>query len=108
MLENNFIFTLTENQLIEKLIDDSNLQLNHMVLLKGGGLPEHYSNSNVYLLIIKGRMSLVLEEQEPHFYSAGQIVRIPYHTKMNIKNYEEDRLEFFVVKAPSPKSFGGH
>jgi hypothetical protein len=106
MLENIFRFTLTENQLIEKLIDDSNLQLNHMVLSEGGGLPEHYSNSNVYLLIIKGCMSLILEEQEPHFYCAGQIIRIPYHTKMNIKN-NKDRLEFFVVKAPSPASFGG-
>ncbi len=107
MLEKNYNFSVSDVKNIEKLIDDDNLQLNHMVLPKGEGLPEHYSNSNIYMLVIRGNLSLTLDEQEQHVYNAGQIIGIPYHTKMNVKNCDEDILEFFVIKAPNPRNYGG-
>lgn len=42
MLEKNYNYSLPDIKNIEKVIDDDNLQLNHMVLAKGDGLPEHY------------------------------------------------------------------
>lgn len=107
MHEKIYDFSTSETKNIEKLIDDDHLLLNHMVLPKGEGLPEHYSNSNVYMIVIKGSMTLVLDEQEPHLYSCGQIINIPYHTKMNVNNFNESILEFFVIKSPNPRSFGG-
>ncbi len=74
-----------------------------MVLQKGEELPDHYPNSNVYLIIIRDQMSVSLNEQLPASYSKGCIINIPYKTKMHIHNENEGILEFFVVKAPSPK-----
>lgn len=105
MLEKLYNFTRPEEKIIEKIVDDENVVLNHMVLTKGTGLPEHYSNSNVYMIIVKGTMTIQLDEQEPHRYQSGGILNIPYNVKMNVKNLDDDILEFFVVKAPNPKDY---
>nr|WP_314464163.1 cupin domain-containing protein [uncultured Clostridium sp.] len=106
MLEKNFDFSIQDTKNIEKLVDDDNLQLNHMILPKGDRLPEHYSNSNVYMIIVRGNMSLELDQQGVHQYHAGQIIAIPYHAKMNVVNSDDEILEFFVVKAPNPAEYG--
>lgn len=106
MLEKNYKFTVSDTKNIERIIDDDNVNINHMVLTTGTGLPEHYSNSNVYMIIVRGTITLKLCEQEPQKYVAGQIIRIPYNVKMNVNNFDEEVLEFFVVKSPSPKHYG--
>jgi quercetin dioxygenase-like cupin family protein len=106
MLEKVYNFSTTEDiKKIEKIIDDEPVMINHMVLPKGTGLPEHYSNSNVYMIIIRGNMTLKLNEQEPQQYSYGRIINIPYNTKMDVNNFDEDILEFFVVKSPNPRNY---
>lgn len=105
MLEKVYLFSTEDTKNIEKLIDDEPLLINHMVLTKGTGLPEHYSNSNVYMIIIRGKMTLKLDEQEAHQYTGGQIINIPYHSKMNVNNFDDDILEFFVVKSPNPRNY---
>lgn len=105
MIEKLYSFTATEEKVIEKIVSDENADLNHVVLTKNDCLPEHYSNSNVYLIAVKGVITLQLNEQEEHSYPAGSIVNVPYKTKMNVSNKHDDVLEFFIVKAPSPRSF---
>lgn len=105
MLEKTYAFSIGNEKNIEKMIDDNDVVVNHIVLPKGAALPEHYSNSNVYLIIVRGQMTLKLAEEECHQYQYGQVVNIPYHVKMSIINFNEDVLEFFVVKAPNPKNY---
>lgn len=105
MIEKTYNFTRTSDKLIEKVMADDNLAINHMVLNQGQALPEHFSNSNVYLIVIRGTISLQLAEQPAHSYPAGSIINIPYNIKMNVSNQAEETLEFFVVKAPSPTFF---
>ncbi|WP_372996518.1 cupin domain-containing protein [Lutispora sp.] len=105
MLEKQYKYTITTEKTIERIIDDENVNINHMVLNKGERFPEHYSNSNVYMIVIKGILSLQLDEQETHSYAKGEIVNIPFNTKMNVFNENEDLLEFFVVKSPCPKNY---
>lgn len=38
-----------------------------------------------------------------HEYDAGTLLKIPYRTKMNVKNLHPATLELIVVKAPAPK-----
>jgi quercetin dioxygenase-like cupin family protein len=106
MLEQKFAFTVTDENVIEKVIEDDNAAINHMVLRNGEALPEHYSNSNVYMIVARGEITLRLGEQEPHAYPTGSIVTIPYRTKMNVYNAQDIVTEIFVVKAPSPKHMG--
>lgn len=107
MIEKRYGFTIAEKEIdervIEKIVDDDNVVINHMLLLKNTGLPVHYSNSNVYMIIISGQMTIKLNDGEPNTYSNGSILNIPFNTKMNVDNYSEELLEFFVVKAPNPK-----
>lgn len=106
MIEKEYNFKTSSNtKLIEKIISDENVDLNHVLFYKDDALPEHYSNSNVYLIIVSGKISVQLDNQDTHIYQAGSIVNVPYKTKMNISNRHEELLEFFIVKAPSPKSF---
>ena len=103
MIEKEYKYKLTDVKIIERIISDDNVNINHMVLQKGDELPIHYSNSNVYLIIVHGMMSISLNEDKPASYFKGSIINVPYKIKMHIYNESEDTLEFFVVKAPSPK-----
>lgn len=106
MLEKVFNFKRLDEKVIERVIDDDNLALNHMIFIKETGLPEHYSNSNVYMVVVRGVLTLKLNDQEPHKYSQGQIINISYNVKMNVNNFDEEVLELFVIKAPNPKYYG--
>ena len=105
MIEKLYDFSKKDTKQIEKLVDDESILINHMILPKGEGVPEHYSNSNVYMVIIKGIMTLKLDDQEPQKYTHGKIVSIPYNTKMNVYNFDECVLDFFVLKSPNPTNY---
>lgn len=103
MIEKPYAFTQSNTKIIEKIIEDDHAAINHMILAKNDALPEHYSNSNVYLIIVRGVITTKLGETEEQVYSAGNIIAIPFETKMRISNQDELIAEFFVIKAPSPK-----
>ncbi len=105
MIEQIFKYSTGNEKAVEKLIQDDNVHYIHMLFNKGEGLPEHFSNSMVYMTVVKGRLTIQLGEQEPHPYEAGTVLKIPYQTKMNVGNKDDDLLELIVVKAPAPGTF---
>lgn len=106
MIETNYEFKNSDTKLIEKIVDDDNIHLNHIILAKNQNMPEHFSNSNVYLVIVQGEMCLTLNDQKPHDYSHGSIINVPYNTKMLIQNENSPLMDFFVVKSPNPRDIG--
>ena len=104
MIEQKFNLSRGNEKAVEKIIFDENVHYLHMVFNKDEGLPEHYSNSNVYMTVIRGLLSIGLSDQEVHEYEAGTLLKIPFQTKMNVKNLHSETLELIVVKAPAPKS----
>ena len=105
MIEKVYKYSTTDEKAVEKLIMDENVNYIHMVFGKGEGVPEHYSNSNVYMNIIRGKLTIQLNDQEPHSYEKGSLLEIPYNTKMNVGNRDEATLELIVVKAPAPQNY---
>ncbi|HOQ79944.1 MAG TPA: cupin domain-containing protein [Candidatus Cloacimonadota bacterium] len=105
MIEKHYNYTDSQEKVIEKIIDDENLHLNHAILPKGDRLPEHYSNSNVYLIIIRGEMTAQFNDQEAKKYNHHSFLNVPFNTKMNIINEGEETLEFFIVKTPNPANY---
>jgi quercetin dioxygenase-like cupin family protein len=104
MVEKLYPFTKTDKKCIEKLIDDDVAAINHIILPYKESVPDHDSNSNVYLIIVSGTMSATLNNQPTHEYSTGTILSIPFQTQMKISNQlEGSMLEFFIMKAPSPR-----
>lgn len=104
MIEQIYKMTLGNDKAVERVIMDDNIHYIHMVFNKNEGLPEHYSNSTVYMSVIRGKLSIALDEQEIHNYEAGTILKIPYNTKMNVNNLDNEVLELIVVKAPAPQN----
>lgn len=102
MVEKTFKITIGNERNIEKVIQDENIHYIHMVFGKDEGLPEHFSNSTVYMTVVRGILSVSLDEQEIHKYQAGTVLKIPFQTKMNVRNKDADVLELIIVKAPAP------
>ena len=102
MIEQVYKISTSNEKAIEKVIYDENLHYLHMVFNKDQGLPEHFSNSNVYMTVVRGTLSIGLNDHEIHKYSNGTLLKIPVNTKMNVKNLDADTLELIVVKAPAP------
>ncbi|MBP7174715.1 MAG: cupin domain-containing protein [Thermoclostridium sp.] len=103
MVEQIFNLARGDIKAVEKVIFDENVHYLHMVFNQGEGLPEHFSNSNVYMTVIRGKLSIGLNDQEVHEYEAGTLLKIPVQTKMNVRNLCSDTLELIIVKAPAPK-----
>ena len=102
MIEKTFNLSKGNEKAVEKVIFDENIHYLHMVFNKDEGLPEHFSNSNVYMTVVRGTLSIGLNDQEIHKYSNGTLLKIPVNTKMNVKNFNDETLELIVVKAPAP------
>jgi quercetin dioxygenase-like cupin family protein len=103
MIESVYQLAATNEKSIQKLILDENLQYIHMVFPDGEGLPVHLSNSNVYMTVVRGRLSIGLGDQEVRSYPAGTVLKIPVGTRMNVRNLDAEVLELIVVKSPVPK-----
>jgi len=103
MIEKEYKLSRGDGRVIEKVLLDENLHYLHLLLGEGDGPPEHDSNANVYMTVVRGRLSIGLGGQEPREYEAGTLLKIPPDTKMNIKNLRPETLELIIVKAPAPK-----
>jgi quercetin dioxygenase-like cupin family protein len=103
MLEKVFQMTRTNEKTIEKVIQDENVHYMHMVLPENEGMPIHRTNANVYMAVIRGRLTIGLEDNAANQYESGTILIIPEGTMMNARNTEKEVLELTVVKAPAPK-----
>ena len=104
MIEKVFQNSRSNEKTIERVIMDENLHYMHMIFGKDEGLPEHFANSNVYMTVVRGTLSIGLDDQTIHEYVAGNILKIPVKTKMNVTNRHSDVLELIIVKAPAPQA----
>jgi len=103
MIETIYPVTVSDQKTIEKIVDDDQAMINHIILPRGEAVPEHDSNSNIYLVVVRGQITLRLGTQESEVYPQGRIIGVPYQTHMRISNGNDETLEFFVVKAPNPR-----
>lgn len=102
MIEKVFKMTTGNEKTIEPVIQDELLHYMHMILNKDEALPVHFSNSNVYMTVLRGTLSIALGDRETHEYSSHTILKIPEGTKMNVRNLYDETLEITVVKVPAP------
>jgi quercetin dioxygenase-like cupin family protein len=103
MVEQAYQLATANGKSVRKVILDENLHYIHMVFPQGEGLPEHLSNSNVYMTVVRGNLSIGLDDQEVHAYPAGTVLKIPDKTKMNVRNLDREVLELIIIKVPAPR-----
>lgn len=102
MIEKAFSLSQSTEKTIEKVVMDDNVHYLHMLFPNGAGTPKHITNSNVYMSVVRGVLTLELGEQPPHEYAAPTLVKIPNETMMYAHNTHAECLELIVVKAPAP------
>lgn len=104
-MEKAYQFNQSTDKLIEKILDDDVVMINHIILNRGETLPQHDSNSNVYIIIVRGAVTMQLGNDPEKRYEHGTIINIPGEITMNITNADSEQVEFFIVKAPSPRLY---
>ncbi|MDD4103806.1 MAG: hypothetical protein PHU89_02210 [Bacilli bacterium] len=104
MIEKVFKMSSSDLHVIEPVIKDENIHFMHMVLGEGESLKTHYTNANLYMTVVKGILSLSLQDEPFKKYEKGTILRIPINIKMNAQNHDKEILELYVVKAPKPEN----
>ena len=102
LVEKVFFNAQTNEKTIEKVIVDDNVHYLHLVFPKGDGLPIHQSNANMYMTVIRGLLSIGLNNNDTQIYTKGTVLNIPCNTTMNVRNENEDILELIIVKTPVP------
>ena len=60
MIEQIFQLSKGNEKVVEKEVQDDNIHYIHMIFNKEEGLPEHFSNSNVYMTVVRGKLSIGL------------------------------------------------
>lgn len=102
MVEKVFSLARGDAKAVEKVLFDENVHYLHLVLPEGDALPEHPSNANIYMTVVRGLLSIALDGQELHEYPAGTMLTFPANTKMLVRNLDSSALELIIVKAPAP------
>ena len=101
----SYTFSLkAQEKVVEKVVDDENVVINHIVLPQGDSLPPHRGNSHVHMIVLRGTLTLKLGEAAPKSYPSGEIVPILFQTPMEVSNQDKEPVEFFVIKSPNPKA----
>ena len=63
MIEQVFSMSKGEDKLIKRLIANEHVNINHMILNKGEGLPDHDSNASAYMHVLQGTVSIAEKQR---------------------------------------------
>ena len=103
MTEQIFTYSVTDEKTIERIIQSEPVHVNHMVLPEGESFPEHAANAQVYMAVLRGALTIHLNDHEPHTYERGTVLVIPKGTKMKGTNLRGDVLELLIFKSFADK-----
>lgn len=98
MIEKKYELYQGDDFKIEKLVMNKPGQYIHMVFPKGKGLPIHKSNAELFMTVVRGALSLKLNNQDTEIIKSGTMVNIPIDTLMNVSNQNDETCELIVVK----------
>jgi quercetin dioxygenase-like cupin family protein len=103
---NEIIYALAqgEGKVIEKPVIDEHVNLIHFILPQGEGVPIHVSNANLYMVVVRGTLSITLGKDPTQVHEKGQVLNVPYGILMHIRNAHPETLELLVIKTPVPGS----
>lgn len=98
MIEKLYKYSLTDKDLFENVISDDNLKLNHVIIESGKVFPRHKTDAQVYIIILKGELSIEIGDQEGKRFGVGDVINIPFDIETTLGNKGNEITEVFVVK----------
>ncbi|PKM94638.1 MAG: hypothetical protein CVU84_08965 [Firmicutes bacterium HGW-Firmicutes-1] len=97
-MEKVYNYTITNQEIFENVFKDDKVLMNHVVVPPGKVFPKHPTDAIVYVLIIRGELSITFENNETKIFKVGQVVNLSKGVNSELGNRGEDLLELFVVK----------
>ncbi len=97
-MEKVYHYTITDQEIMENIFKDEKILMNHVIVPPGKVFPKHSTDATVYALIIRGKISIAIENNEPKTFTAGQLINIPKGVITELGNRGDETLELFVVK----------
>ncbi len=96
----NNVISLTASAVkkIERIVEDPQFHLVHMVFNTDEGLPIHPAHANLYMTVLSGTLSIQLNEDPLLIVRAKSVVKVPFGTVMNVRNLHPEQLELLVIK----------
>ena len=76
-------YTITDQEIFENVFKDEKLLMNHVIVPPGKVFPKHPTDAIVYILIVRGELSLAVENSEPETFKVGQLANIPKGSYLN-------------------------
>lgn len=98
MVEQVFQMTFGDEKKIERLIMDENINYVHAIFTPGEEVAPHFSDAQIYMTILRGNITLGLDELPANVYGPYTVLKIPKGTKMDLRNLHADPLELIIVK----------
>jgi quercetin dioxygenase-like cupin family protein len=96
---NNVIpLTASTTKKIERLVEDPQFHLVHMIFNPDEGLPIHPAHANLYMTVLSGTLSIQLNDEPLLIVRAKSVVKVPFGTVMNVRNLHPEQLELLVIK----------
>lgn len=93
-----FHYTLTENPIFENVFTEAGFLLNHVVIEPGKIFPKHPTDAFVYAIVLKGVLSIALEDGSLQTFEPGQVVHIEKGIVSELGNRGDHLVELFVLK----------
>lgn len=99
MIENVLGYTTETKDIFEEILDKGVYRLNHVIIEPGKIFPAHPTDAQVTIIVIKGILTLKLEEQDRAYYEEGHVVEVPKATLSELGNTSQGYTEVFVIKS---------
>lgn len=98
MIEKLYKFALTDKDLFENVLSEKDFVLNHVIVKEGKVFPKHKTDAEVYIIIIRGKLTIDIGNQGEKRFEAGNVVYIPFGIETVLGNKNPETAEVFVVK----------
>lgn len=97
-METIYRYTQTSDAIFENIFTVEGLLMNHVVVGPGQAFPKHPTDAEVFALVVKGVLTVALEDRAPKQVEAGHLINIPMGVLSALSNESEEIVELFVVK----------
>ena len=91
-------YTLTDLETFENIFDRGDVLMNHVVMPVGKVFPSHPTDANVYITVLSGELTIVLDEEAPILLRRGQVGNVPEGVVSSLSNMSDDIVELIVLK----------
>lgn len=97
-MEKVYQYTITDQEIFENVFKDEKLLMNHVAVPPGKVFPKHPTDAIVHALIMRGELSVAIENNALKKFKAGQLVNIPKGVNTKLGNRGDEPVKLFAVK----------